>query len=52
MTSEEREVLWDDGIGSQELWEAEELTGIEEEEVQSPVLLGSPWPIELLPICQ
>ncbi|EFH82016.1 SMI1/KNR4 family protein [Ktedonobacter racemifer] len=52
LTPEERQVLWDDGIGSRELWEAEELAGLEEEEVENPVLMGSPWPSELLPICQ
>ena len=63
LTPEARQVLWDDGIGSQELWEAEQLTGMEQEEVdldmqpnetthlEEDTTCLSTWPEYLLPLC-
>lgn len=55
LTPEGRKVLWEDGIGSQALWEAGELTDCEPEEEFIPLeekYLPAPWPKQLLPLCE
>jgi hypothetical protein len=54
LAPEARQVLWDDGIGSQELWEAGELAGMDREEgdPEREVTWHSPWPEHLLPFCE
>lgn len=55
LTPEGRKVLWEDGIGSQELWEAGELTDDDPEEEVYPLAeenWTAPWPNLLLPLCE
>lgn len=55
LTLEERKVLWEDGIRSQELWEAGALTEEGPEEEATPLeeeSLRNPWPKQLLPLCE
>lgn len=54
LTPEARQVLWDDGIGSQELWEAGKLAGMDQEEAvpEREITWHSPWPEYLLPFCE
>ncbi len=55
LTPEGRQVLWEDGIGSRELWESGQLTD-DEPEGEAPPLeeenLPAPWPNHLLPLCE
>jgi hypothetical protein len=51
LTPEARQVLWDDGIGSKESFEAEELDGMEIQP-EREVTWHSPWPEHLLPFCE
>ena len=63
MSPEAREVLWEDGIGSRELWETGQLAGMEQGEAESAnelddnshaegdISWGSTWPKYLLPLC-
>lgn len=55
LTPEERQVLWEDGIGSQELWEAGQLTDDEPKGEMVPLgeeNLPALWPKHLLPLCE
>lgn len=53
LTQAGRHVLWEDGIGSQALWEAGELTDDEEEATPlDESFLEAPWPKRLLPLCE
>jgi hypothetical protein len=54
LTPEAREVLWEDGIGSRELWEAGQLTAMELNDKSHPepdIPWRSIWPSYLLPLC-
>ncbi|WP_201390004.1 SMI1/KNR4 family protein [Ktedonobacter sp. SOSP1-85] len=55
LTPEGRQVLWEDGIGSQELWESGQLTDDEPEGEEIHLAeedLTPPWPKHLLPLCE
>lgn len=52
---ESRQVLWEDGIGSQELWESGQLTDDEPEGEAAPLeeeKLPALWLNQLLPLCE
>lgn len=54
LTPEGRKVLWEDGLRSQELWEAGELTddvSEEETDILEEKNLTAPWSTQLLPLC-
>ena len=50
MTPRQRQAFWDDGIGSQELFEAKLLADMEPQP-EREVTWYSPWPQLLLPLC-
>lgn len=55
LTPENRQVLWEDGIGSQELGESGELTDDEPEGETIHLAeedVTPPWPNQLLPLCE